>query len=372
MKFGKKKRSDRDDRLEQQDQIRKKIWDDPAIIDDIFPDEDWQTFEGDPLHDHTPSIKMAKHIEEEILKEKDRQERSERRTRRLQRFTRYAAAAAILVLLSFNLWRWITPAEDSPTPSYVQQHEKSNLDSIWTSVTNNEHHAKTLTLPDQSTLKLFAKSTVKYLRDFSADSREVYLDGKAYFSVTKDASRPFSVYSGETKTTALGTSFTINTRSHSKYTSVQLHTGKVVVASLANKPAFENVFLNRVGERLVLDADMRIVEHKRSVAKKPAAIASTSVEKKKNISLLQLDNIPLTEVFIALTAAYDTPIKIGEQAISKIQYTGSIDPQRETLEDVLTVVCLINDLRYVTESDGSYTIYSQDKDIKEEHKNENL
>ncbi|TJZ54795.1 FecR family protein [Sphingobacterium olei] len=370
MKFGKNKRNDQDDRLEQH-QVRKKIWEAPSIIEDIFPDKDWQLFEGNPLHDHIPSAKMAKHIEEEIHKETEQQERNERRSHSLQRFTRYTAAAVILVLLSFNLWRWVTPNPDAVIPSYVEQHEKPVQDSSWISVTNDKQGIQTLTLPDQSTIKLFAQTTVRYLRNFPGDSREIYLDGKAYFSVTKDADRPFSVYTGETKTTALGTSFTIDTRTNSRYTSVQLHTGKVVVASLAAIPAFENVFLNNSGERLSFDTNMRIIEHKRGHAKKTTLPPTPTIEK-NTVTLLQMDNIPLPNVFVALTTAYNTPIKIGEQGISKILYTGNIDPQRETLEEVLAVICLINNLRYVTETDGSYTIYSQDKGTKEEHKNENL
>lgn len=373
MKFGKKKPSDQGDRLNKQQQLRQKIWKDPSIIEDIFADKEWHSFEGNPSQ-NIPSNKMAKHINEEINHEKEKQERNERRSYRLRQFTRYAAAAAVLVLLSFNLWRWATQHQDTAAPSFVEQHENSRVaqDSIWISVTNSEQQVQVLTLPDQSTVRLFAQSRVRYTREFSSHSRDIYLDGKAYFSVAKDASRPFSVYAGETKTTALGTSFTIDTRTKSKYTTVELHTGKVVVASRAQIPAFDNIVLNKAGESLSFDTNMRLVAHKQGIPKKPTTLAATPAAEKNKASLLQMDNIPLPEVFAALAAAYDTSIKIGEQNIAKIQYTGSINPQRETIQDVLTVICLINDLRYVTEADGSYTIYHQDENTKEEKIKENL
>ncbi|MGO1521833.1 MAG: FecR domain-containing protein [Sphingobacterium sp.] len=67
-----------------------------------------------------------------------------------------------------------------------------------------------ITLPDGSQVWLNAGSTLKYPSRFSADQREVELEGEGYFVVTRDLNRPFTVRSGEHRVRVLGTAFNIN------------------------------------------------------------------------------------------------------------------------------------------------------------------
>ncbi|UXD70682.1 FecR family protein [Sphingobacterium faecium] len=346
--------------------IRKHLWKDPSIIEDIFPDQEWQSHEGDP-NQITPSTKMAQYIRDEINKESEPEGRHYNSKIHLKRVTYYAAASVIL-LLSLGIWFWIKPAAYINRPNLVEQQKKPSIkeDTTWISFTNNQVSIQTHTLPDRSKVRLFAQSTIRYPNHFSNQNRVIYLDGKAYFSVAKDASRPFSVYASGTKTTALGTSFTIDTRNQAKHISVTLHTGKVVVASTAQQPAFENVFLKNTGESLYFNKQMHIIAHHAGVIKKEVTAISTPEQNKLSLTLLQLNNIPLSEVFVTLKTTYSASIKIGEQDVANIQYTGSIDPQHETLQEVLAVICLINDLRYVQEPDGSYTIYRQKESITDQ------
>src|SRR5688500_1598254 len=67
-----------------------------------------------------------------------------------------------------------------------------------------------LTLPDGSTVKLAANSRISYANNFdSTDTRDVYLLGEAFFTVTKNPARPFRVFANEIVTKVLGTSFII-------------------------------------------------------------------------------------------------------------------------------------------------------------------
>ena len=365
MRFRKKKTGNQQKSMEKRF-IRKHLWKDPSIIEDIFPDQEWQSHEGDP-NQITPSTKMAQYIRDEINKESEPEGRHYNSKIHLKRVTYYAAASVIL-LLSLGIWFWIKPATYINRPNLVEQQKKPSIkeDTTWISFTNNQVSIQTHTLPDRSKVRLFAQSTIRYPNHFSNQNRVIYLDGKAYFSVAKDASRPFSVYASGTKTTALGTSFTIDTRNQAKHISVTLHTGKVVVASTAQQPAFENVFLKNTGESLYFNKQMHIIAHHAGVIKKEVTAISTPEQNKLSLPLIQLNNIPLSEVFVTLKTTYNASIKIGEQDVANIQYTGSIDPQHETLQEVLAVICLINDLRYVQEPDGSYTIYRQKEFITDQ------
>ncbi|WDF67297.1 FecR domain-containing protein [Sphingobacterium oryzagri] len=369
MMFGKKKRRYQND-PQNKAQLRKKIWEDPSMIEDLFADKDWEAYDSSENTHDIPKAKMASYIQEEIDRDQARAIKSEHRRVRSLRSYRYAAAASILLLLSFSVWKW--KYADRQTAQLVTTTQSPvavpSEDSLWISIVNTAPKAKNIALPDQSKVKLFANSKIRYKRGFNAENREIYLDGKAYFSVQRDASRPFSVYAGDTKTTALGTSFTIDNGSTAKHTSVILHSGKVVVASRSDVPSFENVFLSSPGESLLFDAENRLVAHARE-AKRTKAVEKAATNTINKHHILHLDNIPLDDVFATLGKTYSVTINYKHEPITTIQYTGVIDPQIDKLEDVLSVICLINDLRYVIEKDGSYSIHPAKNETETEQTN---
>ncbi|WP_439482596.1 FecR family protein [Cyclobacterium plantarum] len=86
----------------------------------------------------------------------------------------------------------------------------------------------TLRLQDGSRVILNSGSTLRYVKNFEADKRELFLIGEAFFEVAKDSLRPFVVKTGPVSTKALGTSFNI-TAYHDEPFDVALLTGKVNV-----------------------------------------------------------------------------------------------------------------------------------------------
>tara|TARA_B100001245_G_C22849757_1_gene408501 strand:+ start:222 stop:1220 length:999 start_codon:yes stop_codon:yes gene_type:complete len=82
-------------------------------------------------------------------------------------------------------------------------------------------------LPDGTIVTLNSESRITYFENFE-EGRNVTLEGEAFFDVTEDPSRPFTVYSGSLATTALGTSFNIRSYNTSQ-AEVALVTGKVKV-----------------------------------------------------------------------------------------------------------------------------------------------
>ncbi|MCF3111260.1 FecR domain-containing protein [Niabella sp. CC-SYL272] len=64
-------------------------------------------------------------------------------------------------------------------------------------------------LDDGTEVWLNAVSSLKFPYRFSGNIREVYLEGEAYFSVTKNPDRPFIVHNGQTAVRVLGTRFNV-------------------------------------------------------------------------------------------------------------------------------------------------------------------
>lgn len=64
-------------------------------------------------------------------------------------------------------------------------------------------------LPDGSQVWVNSSSKLTYSKTFSKKSREVFLDGEAYFDVVKDPAHPFIVHTSSIDIRALGTAFNV-------------------------------------------------------------------------------------------------------------------------------------------------------------------
>ncbi|MBO6524647.1 MAG: FecR domain-containing protein [Balneolaceae bacterium] len=116
------------------------------------------------------------------------------------------AAAAVLLIAAFIGFYWISL---SPTPELVAQ-----SDSI----------IQTVTLEDGTEVTLRPYSELYELS--SNDSERSYsINGEAFFDVTSDVNRPFSVQAGDGLVTVLGTRF--NVSSWGSLTQVYLEEGSV-------------------------------------------------------------------------------------------------------------------------------------------------
>ena len=113
--------------------------------------------------------------------------------RRLQ-WWKYAAAAASIAVL-FTIWQYgiRQPAENQlKTYEYGAHSERERF-----------------LLPDGSLVWLNAESRLTYTDAFDTKTREAKLTGEAYFEVTKDARRPFTVHVNESRVEVLGTVFNV-------------------------------------------------------------------------------------------------------------------------------------------------------------------
>jgi transmembrane sensor len=90
---------------------------------------------------------------------------------------------------------------------------------------------KQIKLGDGTIVWLNAASKLRYPAQFSGKTREVMLEGEAFFDVAKNADMPFVINSGTLKTTVLGTSFNVRAYQEDKTMTVAVVTGNVKVSS---------------------------------------------------------------------------------------------------------------------------------------------
>lgn len=92
-------------------------------------------------------------------------------------------------------------------------------------------------LADGTKIWLNAKSTLKYPAQFGKKNRNVELDGEAFFEVTKNIHKPFSVYTEKNKIEVVGTSFNVSAYKGSGEFEAILIEGTVdIYSTLSDKP----------------------------------------------------------------------------------------------------------------------------------------
>ena len=111
-----------------------------------------------------------------------------------------------------------------------------------------------LNLADGSKVWLNSSSSIRFPIFFSKDNREVELKGEAYFEVSKDSKRKFSVRSGIQTVEVLGTQFNINAYSDEKSIKTTLFEGEIRVIDLKTNDSK----LLKPGEQSNVDQSIQI------------------------------------------------------------------------------------------------------------------
>jgi transmembrane sensor len=109
-------------------------------------------------------------------------------------------------------------------------------------------------LSDGSIVHLNAFSSLRFPFSFDGKTREVYLDGEAYFDIATNASQPFIVHTAETSVKVLGTSFNVNAYSDSLVVT-SLVAGSVMTnaresESVILKPGMESIYRKGYSQQL--------------------------------------------------------------------------------------------------------------------------
>lgn len=137
------------------------------------------------------------------------------------RFRQLAGYAAVaLVMLSLGWW-----GARQYDKSFHESGEQQFL------ITADQQANSILTLPDQTRVYLRDGATLSYTSAFRSDSREVRLEGEAYFEVTRDESHPFVVKMEHASAEVLGTCFNVLAEKGSPVYQTTLVDGKVTFRS---------------------------------------------------------------------------------------------------------------------------------------------
>lgn len=132
---------------------------------------------------------------------------------RINWWKRIAVAAVFIVAASIAYW-YITRNTTEQSKDLIVKHNARGTKS-------------TIELPDGSKIWLNADSKIKYPEVFAGNTREVHLNGEAFFDVAKNPSKPFIIHLANGTVRVLGTSFNVRAYDNEKIVETSVATGKV-------------------------------------------------------------------------------------------------------------------------------------------------
>lgn len=269
-----------------------------------------------------------------------------------------AVAASILAVIVLG-WRLANRNSTTGKPVAVNVNKGvSDHPSVVRTLSNTTDKPKLLVLPDGSEVRLCSNSIISYNEPFTGQKRDITLVGKARFKVAKDKTRPFTVFSGDISTTALGTRFTVTAFENGENIVVRLYEGKVVVKSAASaKRKLKNDFYLLPGNELVYDnnsltAKIRTFRTqvnavvKNSNKKETLPIENPSVPHLGKGTWYMFNNQPLWQVFDQLEDMFKVDIVYRKKDISKSYFIGTFNIT-DSLDDVLKQIAGLNNLKVV-------------------------
>ena len=231
-------------------------------------------------------------------------------------------AAAAMIAVVFGIW-YIGTKTGTPQLSMF----KTGYGEI-----------KNILLPDSSVVILNANSSLRIQQGWKdGDSRQVWLEGEAYFKVQKRAStrQKFVVHTRTLDVEVLGTKFNVNTRR--QHSVVSLEEGKVRLSLNGNELSViekKAPMVLRPGQVVTLDESLQV---KVNEDKDVAAHSGWSRNE------FHFDNTSLREVARLIEDTYDYKMEASDTSLFRLSISGDLRAANvQELVKVLEVTLKLN------------------------------
>jgi len=259
-----------------------------------------------------------------------------KRGRVLPLLLKITAAAMLIVGLFFTLNYFVTGKKDNTIKTYAAAYGER----------------KTIQLPDGSNVTLNAGSNIKINEKFGIGTRDVYLEGEAFFEVKHDTSLPFIVHTPVMDVKALGTAFNVKAYLNEKTTETSLLRGLVEVTLKEDNDLKMLLYPNQKIEWKHLGANT--VNTSAAPAKKINALNVTDSLKKKLVAnnngdikeiawkenKLVFDDEEFDNIAVLLERWYGAKINFKDTSIRNYRFTGTYEK-----EDLNTVLDFLKESR---------------------------
>ena len=263
----------------------------------------------------------------------------------LRKFVPLAAASVILLVLAgwlffFRNSKPVLPVKEKP--AFVAQRGARNQ----------------ITLRDGTKVWLNSDSKLFYSSDFKGATREVRLEGEAFFDVIKNASKPFIVHADNIDIKVLGTAFNVRAYTNDESVETTLYRGLVNIIKTDDK-TFQPIMLYP-NQKIIVPHDIVTGE---SEEKASATAANSTI--KKSIAIKQIDSAitepqrietawmynrlefrgdPLAQLAYKLERWYNVKITFEDENVKQLSFNGSFE--KENVQQALRALSIANPFNY--------------------------
>ena len=228
-------------------------------------------------------------------------------------------AASIAIVAATGILILSTGKLSIKSPKYLQQVSKAG-------------EIKVFHLNDGTKVTLGPKSTLQYPSLFESQHREVKLVGEAYFEVSKNPHKPFTVHTKDLDIKVLGTHFNVNASKNERSTTVSLLEGKVNVNVVFDH---NEEYQLKPGQELVLDhASQQVYQHDLDSVDVLGWMTKTLIFRNEKLS----DAARKIEKMYGVKVVFDNVSTAETRVYAQFK--------NESLTDVLQTICATGDLNY--------------------------
>lgn len=225
---------------------------------------------------------------------------------------RWAAAAAVLML--GGAFYFFNKGQRSPETPRQQ----------WVKRSNGKATRSFIELADGSKIWLNAESVLTYPEKFKGNSREIFLEGEAFFDVATNAKRPFIVHLKKGTIKVLGTSFNIRA-----YENEPVQTA-VVTGKVAFIPRYEEA--KKISDTILITPDVKVSFTASSGTLVKGNTIGTE-DKAWTEGRLIFRNATLEEIGASLERNFNKRVEFEANAPKQYRLTGSF--HNNSLEDIM-------------------------------------
>jgi len=215
---------------------------------------------------------------------------------------------------------------------YLSINSIFNLSGIeqqnWITLENIKEAPQQFYLPDSSSIWLSQNSKLEYASDFGQQKRSTQLYGQAFFDVTKNPDKPFSIKTGELVTEVLGTSF--NIKQDDGLVEVSVNSGLV------------NVSIDDQNLKLSPNEKARYQSASQSLTKTNTNAQLQQLWFKGEVLL---DQVKLTELAEVLREIYRKDFFFKDDEAKKVKLYSLRLKQDEPIQNLIDRINFINDVQ---------------------------
>lgn len=187
-----------------------------------------------------------------------------------------------------------------------------------------------VTLADGTVVYMNSFSRLRFPVEFTGKTREVYLDGEAYFDVAEDARHPFIVHTNKTDVKVLGTEFNVMTYANEEDTQVTL------IKGLVNVKVADNYTNIKPGEQI-------------SINNKSLKEEVKTVNVNKYIAwregLYKFESASLEQLLKYMERRYDISYFFERESVKCLRFTGAFD-HKSSVEEIFGMIEQMTDVKF--------------------------